>query len=465
MICVVIKGPTIEDADQQIALAKKYANLVELRLDHFTSIELTSINQLREKYSIPMIFTLRSKQQGGKYEKSEMQRLDTIRNLASLRPEYFDLESHLPLDFFTEIAKKCKIILSYHDFEQTPIDIESIFSQMQMIPASIYKIALMANSTIDALRLLCWAKECNQPVIAISMGEYGQISRILAPIIGSKISFVCLHEDPSNAPGQLSAEIMVERYRYPSLTSSTQIYGLIGDPVTKSRGDIIHNETFMQRGLDAVYVKIALKSEELLEFFHLVKKLPFRGLSVTMPLKEVVLPYLDSITPSAKEIGAVNTLLFDHGKTFGFNTDGTGALNAIERVILVKQKRIVIIGAGGAAKAIAYESLRRGASVTIISRDSDKAKHVATAFQCHYDNLDNLIQYDILINCTPVSSPIDVSNILPSTVVMDINHWATAENSPFLQEAHARGCKVILGYEMFLEQAKEQFALWYPGGN
>lgn len=467
MICVVIKGPTFEEARQQISKAIAYADLVELRLDCFHSLDLAALKILRSHFSIPMIFTLRSQSQGGSYTQSEENRLTDIRHLIELKPEYLDLENHVSACFITEISSQypeIKLILSYHNFIETPEDLERIYQEMQKIPAVFYKIAVTAKNCLDALRLMCWTKKADDKLIAISMGSYGQFSRILGKVMECPITYAALEEDQKSAPGQLSATTLIERYHHRSLNSHTTLYGLIGDPVNQSISDETHNSLLMACGIDAVYVKIQVSPSELSDFLQFAKQLPFHGLSVTMPLKEHVLPLLDEIDSQALCCGAVNTLLFEEGKILGFNTDGAGALNAIEREYQVRDKRIVIIGAGGATKAIAYEAHRRGGLVTIVNRDERKAFQVAEGLHCIGKGLDYMATcaetgYDILINCTPSPLPIASDYILPQAIVMDIT--TKPKETAFLKLAMEKGCPIIYGYRMFIEQALGQFNLWF----
>lgn len=467
MICVVIKGPTFEEAHQQISKAVAYADLVELRLDCFKSLDLAALKILRSHFSIPMIFTLRSQIQGGNYAQSEEQRLADIHRLIELEPEYLDLESHVSACFIAEISSQypeIKLVLSYHNFIETPEDLERIYQEMQKIPASLYKVAVTAKNCLDALRFVCWAKKSDDKLIAISMGSYGQLSRILGPLMRCPITYAALEEDQKSAPGQLSAKTLIERYHHHSLNLHTALYGLIGDPVDQSISDETHNSLITAYGIDAIYVKIQVNPSELSDFLQLAKQLPFHGLSVTMPLKEQILPFLDDIDPQALDIGAVNTLLFEEGKIFGFNTDGIGALNAIESEYQVKDKRIVIIGAGGATKAIAYEAHRRGGLVTIVNRDEKKAFQVAEGLHCIGKGLDYMATcaetgYDILINCTPSALPIASDYILPQTIVMDIT--TKPKETAFLKLAMEKDCPIIYGYRMFIEQALGQFNLWF----
>jgi 3-dehydroquinate dehydratase / shikimate dehydrogenase len=464
MICVVITGPTFEEAHQQLSQALSSADLVELRLDLFVSLDLVSLKKLRSHFSIPMIYTLRDQSQGGSYIRAESQRLDDIRTLATLNPEFIDLETHVPSCFIAEMAlshPEIKLILSYHNFDHTPQDLEGLYREMQKIPACFYKVALFAQNALDVMRLLCLAKKTtttDPKLIAISMGPHGQLSRILSPFI-----YAPLTEKLKTAPGQVPLQTLIGRY-HRLRSNNPPLYGLIGDPVEQSISDETHNHLMRVCHLEGVYVKIQVALSELESFLHLAKQLPFQGLSVTMPLKEKIIPLLDHVDPQALEIGSVNTLVFKAGKLYGFNTDGIGALEALSKHTSVRAKRMVLIGAGGSAKAIAYESLKRGALVTIVNRDSSKAHRLAHQLHCIGKGLDEMAMcceegYDILINATPSPLPIAPGTILPQALVMDIT--TQPRETEFLKQAKERGCRVVYGYEMFIEQALGQFKLWF----
>ena len=465
-ICIVIKGPSYEEAARQIEQAKSLAGLVELRLDLFDKVDESSLLRLRQQFPIPMIFTLRSYSQGGS-KMPEDERLEAIKRLSQLNPEYFDLEYDIAPTFIENIARKhpkVKLIISYHNFIESPTDLEAIFEQMKKLPAFYYKMALKTNCSVGALRLLALAKKSEGKLIAISMDESGQFSRILGACLGSPLTFCTLDDQQQTAPGQFSAKVMIEHYRYPTLNAQTGIYGLIGNPVDKSFSHYSHNHLMKINHFNAVYVKMQTKPEELESFFHIARELSFKGLSVTMPLKGAILPYLDDLDETAKEIGASNTLIFKNQKIIGYNTDGIGALNAIERKTKVKDKQLIIIGAGGAAKAIAYESCRRGARVTILNRHKDKAVQVANQFNCRGESLEFMEScyqegYDILINATPISMPIDAKYIRPQTLVMDIKN--RPKFTELLKAALMKNCQIVFGYEMFVEQALGQFKLWF----
>lgn len=454
MICVVIKGPSYAEVHSQISQASNIANLVELRLDLFEKLDFITLEKIKKSFSIPMIFTLRKNHQ------EESARQKDILRLLEIQPDYLDLESDVPDDFFAKIHShylKTKLILSYHNFFETPRNLKTLLNEMIQKPAWGYKIAVTAKNAIDGLRLMCFAKTSAKNLIAISMGSHGKISRI----IGSPLTYACLSEEQSTAAGQLSTKILLERYRYPKLTSETSLYGLIGDPVDQSISDETHNHFFETQNLNAVYVKIPVKATELKEFLALAKKVPFKGLSVTMPLKESILPFLDQIDDQAAKIGAVNTLVLHEKKWIGFNTDGIGALNVVEKETSVKGKRVVIIGAGGAAKAIAFEMHRKGAFLTFACRDKKKAQLLAMQYHGQAFDLTEIdkvkLHYDIIINCIPHEMPI--KNFFAETLVMDIK--TKPKNTLFLRHALKNRCKVIYGYQMFVEQALYQFKLWF----
>ncbi len=313
MLCITIKGPSLEEARKQIEEAKAFCNLVEWRLDHFDTPDLDSLRRLKEASPIPAIFTLRPKSQGGAYAGPEEERLRIIKKLASLHPETIDLEYTVPNAFIQTLKLKyprMRIILSYHDFEKTPPDVPSLLHNLQSKKADLYKMSFMAHSALDTLSILCLAKQAAPNVLLMTMGKTGYLSRILAPIVGSPLTYASLHDELATAPGQITASELIHTYGYPRLNTNTSLYGLIGDPVDKSIGHLTINKAMRDRDLQSVYVKIPVASEELQAFLKYAKQLGFKGLSVTMPLKEKVMEFLDEIDPDAKAIGAVNTLEF-----------------------------------------------------------------------------------------------------------------------------------------------------------
>lgn len=438
---------------------------LELRLDRFEAIDIPTIAKLQENSPLPLLFTLRSVSQGGSFHGTEKERFTLIEQLLALKPAFFDLEHDTPHWFLEKMAKefpKTQRILSYHNFEEH-VDVEKILSKIHSPYVSFYKIACHAASSLDALRLATSIDRKN--LCAIAMGRMGEISRILSPITGNCFNFACRKEDLSPA-GQLSVETLQKTYNYSRLTPSTSIFALLGDPVEMSPSHRTHNRVFNDLGMNAVYLKILLKSSELGPFFSEMRKLPFRGFSVTMPHKEAVLPFLDEISEEARAMRAVNTILVKDGKLYGTNTDGAGALDAIEKRIRVRKKKILLLGAGGTARAIAYEAVRRGANLTILNRTKEDAEALARGLNCNGAGLEEISKcadYSILINATSVGMqeeklPCDSRWILPRTLIME----TIMRPTPLLKEAEVRGCTPLPGSELFIEQAAKQFAFWIP---
>lgn len=412
-----------------------HAKLFELRLDLFDPLPLSSLKTLIQR--APCILTLRSTSHGGKSTLPLQERHAYLRSLQALHPAYLDLEypDDLPL------AQGDNILLSYHNLKETPPDLEGLYAALRQTPAALYKIAVASHSILDTFRLLLMKRDPN--LIAISLGDLGSISRILSPVIGNPWTYAPL-SNPTL--GQLPLSTLVKQYRLSSLSPRSALYGLIGNPVSQSISDLTHNAYFESRGIDAVYVKMALSPQELPLFLQYAKGLPFQGLSVTAPLKEVILPHLDEIDPEAQAIGAVNTLLRRQSQWIGYNTDGKGALNAIERHRPVKGEPLLLIGNGGAAKAIGFEAHKRGAHVHVLAR-TPKPLPFPTQEITHPT---------IVINATASDNP--TISLPKNALILDVH--TLPKITPFLQTALNQGNRVIYGYEMFLEQALLQFALW-----
>ncbi|MFQ5728973.1 MAG: type I 3-dehydroquinate dehydratase, partial [Waddliaceae bacterium] len=419
MICVSLPGPSPEDLKQQLRLAKTVADLVEFRLDLYDHPHL--IREVRDQCSLPIIFTLRPKAQGGNFEGREEERLAVMRALLTLKPEYVDLESFVPVESIKDWPSDVKIIRSYHDFNGTPDDLEALFKELTKRPADIYKIATTAQSTLDALKLLYFAKTCSTSLAVMAMGEKGVCSRILGPVVGVPFVYASLSEDSCTALGQIPAAVLKEVYNFSQLNTSTALYGLLGDPIQQSVGHLVHNA--YMKDLNALYVKLHVPPEELESTLKLAVKLGFQGFSVTIPHKEAILSLLDEVDPTAQEIQAVNTITVKGGRLYGSNTDADGALDAIESVTPVSKKRMILLGAGGANRAVAYEAKRRGADLVILNRDVTRAARLAKEFSCQWGGLSDLpdIPYDILVNGTPNQMPIDEKSIRKGATVMDLS--------------------------------------------
>ena len=262
------------------------------------------------------------------------------------------------------------------------------------------------------------------------------------------------------------------------ISSRTRICGIIGDPIEHTMSPVMHNAAFKDKGVDYVYLAFRVKKEELGKAIEGMRALNIRGFNITIPHKVAAIQYLDELDRLADKIGAINTIVNNNGVLKGYNTDATGFLQALlERGIDPKEKRAVILGAGGASRAISFVLAERGASLVIFNRTWDKAKvcagrvsgifqRGATALKLNRENLATaLSEADILVNTTSVGmSPNDngtliASNLLkPSLAVFDIVY--NPIKTRLQREAERAGATVISGLEMLVWQGALAFEQW-----
>lgn len=403
------------------------------------------------------------------------------------------------------------LILSTHDFDGRPSDLTRRVAKMQQEPAaSVVKFAFRARSLRDNLEVFDLLKENlvhggAKPMIGLAMGEFGLMSRVLAPKFGGFLTFASLRKTSTTAPGQPTVRELIDLYRFRAIGPNTKIYGVIGWPVRHSLSPLVHNAGFEAIGLDGVYLPLPIAADEhdsektylsfkaTLEALLDHEGLNLRGVSVTMPFKECLFRWAnDRARPSpaidfgAEEvpIKAANTLLIDSPNTGTVaNTDARAIRQLLDAALGgLAGRRIAIIGAGGVARAAAWACAVRGAVVTVHNRSRDRAEKLAAEFNQHLktDRLGRVIAAelagltttgaDAVINCTPIgmqggpdaaglAAPIGGMNDCPEHAVFMDTVYRPLE-TPFIRTARERGFRVIDGVSMFVEQAAAQFALW-----
>lgn len=247
------------------------------------------------------------------------------------------------------------------------------------------------------------------------------------------------------------------------LSAHTLIYGIIGNPVRHSLSPLIHNRAFKRFGMDAVY--LAFEVKDLSSAIKGIRGLGIKGVSVTIPFKEEILSYLDEVDSVAREIGAVNTVLNREGILVGYNTDWIGALMALEEVVELRGKRVLVMGTGGSARAVIYGLVKRGSHITVIGRSVDKAQKLAEEMGCGFVKSPSDSEVDVIVNCTPLGMyPMDQETPFPEgllrrgMVVMDVVYQPL--RTRFLREAERRGCLTIDGLGMLCYQGALQFQIW-----
>jgi len=249
------------------------------------------------------------------------------------------------------------------------------------------------------------------------------------------------------------------------IDAQTQLYGVIGNPVRHSLSPIIHNGAFRRMGLNAVY--LAFEVKDLKEAINGIRGLGIRGVSVTIPFKTEVIPFLDKVEDVAEKIKAVNTIVNEGGKLIGYNTDWCGVLEALEEKVDLKGKRVVLLGAGGAARAIGFALKRRDCEVIVSNRTMDKGAVLAKELMCIHRPLSSIegLKADVIINATPVGmhpykeeSPLPKKVLREGMAVMDIVYRPV--QTKLLREAEEIGCLTINGLEMLSRQGAAQLEIW-----
>lgn len=470
MICVTL-GRTRHKmmlAEHQ-ALAEAGAELVELRLDWLR--RMPELSRLLAEKPTKVVVTVRRPQDLGKWRGDEEQRMTLLRQAIVDGVEYVDLE----MDTAKKIPRygPTKRIISYHNFKQTPDDLEEIFEQMQKLDPDVIKLATMANSPADNVRMLRLVSEAPILTVGFCMGEMGLPSRILCGKYGSPWTYATFSSERVMAPGQLSFEEMKNVYRYDQIGPETAVFGVLGDPIGHSYSPLLHNAAFQHEKLDAVYVPLRVPREQLFESLKEFEDLEIDGYSVTIPHKEAVLEYAKYSDESVKDIGAANTLYKDHrGRWFAANTDYNAALEALHLGLedrnpqdaALSGKAVLMLGAGGAARAIGLALVRSGAALTIANRDKKRGQALAERLGCKYVRWENrgAVLADILINCTPVGMSPNVDDtpfaqnwLRDGMLVFDTIY--NPESTLLLKEAREHSCSTITGLEMFVRQAAAQF--------
>jgi len=454
-------------------LVQQGAELVELRLDYIK--RAVNLKRLLTDRPCPVVATCRREQDGGKWEGTEDDRLMLLRSAIADGVEYVDLEE----DIAGSIPRygNTKRIISYHNFRETPNDVEKIHARLVALDADIVKIATMAHHPRDNLRVLRLGRDSNVPTIGICMGEIGTPSRILAGKFAAPFSYATFSHERQLAPGQLTYNQMKNIYHYESINKDTKVYGVIADPIGHSLSPLIHNAAIEAMQQNNVYVPFRVPHEDLDDFLADCEELAIKGLSVTIPHKEAVIRHLSKVDGAVRGIGAVNTIVFNDNKAFGYNTDVRAAMESLENAVNARgkspveaplaRKTALILGAGGVAKAIAFGLKRRKVKVSIAARTRNRAFELAKQFESHLVewNDRHAEPTDLLINCTPVGmhpnvdeTPYESKHLRANTIVFDTVY--NPEQTFLIKEARKRGCDTVTGVDMFVRQAAMQFELF-----
>lgn len=455
------------------ALVERGAELVELRLDYLS--HAPDLTRLLAERPCPVVITIRRDSDKGRWRGSEEQRQTILRAAVVAGVEYVDLEE----DTAAKIRRygKTKRIVSYHNFEETPLNLDEIHARLAKLDPDIVKIVTMAHTPADSIRMLKLVKDAKVPTVGFCMGELGVFSRILCAKFGAPFTYATYSKDRELAPGQLSFDEMRKIYRFDEINADTEVYGVLGDPIAQSMSPLIHNAAFKALGLNKVYVPFRVSKDHLIFTLDQFKFLGAKGYSVTIPHKEAIIARTTNYDGPITDIGAANTLYKSQdGTWWAANSDYDAALQSLclagrtpdGKVPTPEEfltgKRVLLLGAGGVARAIGMGVARCGAALTVCNRTHARAVELAKALSCQQVSWENrgATYSDILINCTKVGMFPDVNDtpyaenwLREGQVVFDTVY--NPEQTLLLKEARLRGCITVSGVEMFIRQAAVQF--------
>lgn len=473
-ICIAITGSTAAEMIGKARAALADSNFLEFRLDYLDH-PLAALPLLRsflaEQPSLTAIATCRRSPIGGRFAGSLDAELDVLTAAASSGFPLADLEIEsaeqmLPQQIADLRATGVALIVSYHDFHATG-DLEAVTVRIARFQPEFAKIVPTAQTLADNLslfRLLARSGQ-SQPIVGITMGEYGQISRVLGPHFGSAFTFASTAQGEESAPGQLTARTLLDLYRVNQIDPATKMYGVAGSHVHSSLSPLMHNTAFRCQEVNAVYLPLQVDAVD--DLLTLVRELPIDGLSVTMPYKQQIMPHLDRVDALSRRIGAVNTVLrMADGTLHGFNTDVAGITDPLERRLRLKGARVLLLGAGGAARAAAFGLVDKGAKVAIVNRRHEAAQTLAEQAGATVLRREELARehFDALVHATPLGMTgySDAAPLSPEEMRADLVFDLVYNpiETPLLRMARELGLSVISGLEMFVAQGVRQFEIW-----
>ena len=453
-LCITVIGRDADTIRQARIAAEADADLVELRLDSMTSPDAAAALEGRRK---PVIVTCRPLREGGMFSGSEEERRRILSDAHAHGAEFIDIEWDSVDAPVMRDRRGRGVIVSRHIFGGTPPDALAILDHLRAQGGEVAKLAVMADRIAD-LRTLLQAVRPDDSSIVIGMGGCGAVTRILASRFGSRWTYA----GDRVAPGQLDASRLLEDFRFRRIRPDAAVYGVLGRPVVNSLSPAMHNAGFAALGLNAAYVTFETRDVDELRAF--ATELGIRGLSVTIPFKQSIMPLIDEVTLAAEAAGAVNTVAIQQGRWIGSNTDADGFLQPLRaRDLSLRGMRVVILGAGGAARGVGLALSREGARVAVSARRQDVASDVARAVggaAVAWPPPSG--SWDLLVNATPVGSramagsPYD--GPWDGQLVYDLVY--DPDPTELMQRASAAGVETIGGLAILVAQAEQQFQIW-----
>lgn len=454
-LCVAVAAPTMAELRERRDQVTN-ADLVELRVDSVRDPDPAAALAGRK---LPVIFTCRPTWEGGWFAGSEEERKRLLLEAQRLGAEYLDVEWRAGFDDVIAGRGGRGIVLSTHDFDDVPEDLESRARAMRATGAEVVKLAIMPKCLTDNLALLPLSKDATEATVVIGMGEAGLATRILAGRFGSAWTY----GGDRIAPGQIPASVMCEEYSFNRIGDRTALYAVVGRPISHSISPAIHNAAFRATGLDAVYLPLAATDFD--DFRAFAAALSIAGASVTAPFKVDAFNSATDLDAVSKRVRAVNTLKRNGAGWSARNTDVAGFLAPLEATMPVHGLRATVLGAGGAARAVGIALASVGADITFAARRPEQALDVAATTGGAVSSWPpEPGSWDVLVNTTPAGTaprtdetPIP-QELLTGSLVYDLVY--NPIETRLLREARAAGCRTLGGLDMLVAQAQTQFEWW-----
>ena len=471
-LCVAVIG---SDASSIIERAESLVRdnpFLEFRVDYLSqpAAGLPKLRNFLEMHPEAIVIaTCRRAANGGKFRGPVAAQLNVLLKAADSGFQLVDLELQsveaLKPAELAELSNRAGLIISYHNFRNSK-KLEEPFEEMSKYTADFYKVVSTATNLYDNVVMMKFleSNSAKHEMVGLCMGEQGIISRVLGVRAGSVFTFGAATRGEETAPGQATAMELRDTYRIDSVDAATQVYGVAGDPVEHSLSPVMMNAAFRRETVNAVYLSLHAKS--LKDLLSCVRDIPIRGLSITMPYKQQIVEELENSDPLTRLVGACNTLVRSaDGKLYGFNTDVAGVVVPLEQRIHLTGARILVVGAGGVARAAAFGLKAKGAEVFITNRTPEKGQTLARQAKVKYLKRAEVAKqsFDVIINATPVGmgsnkqSPLEEKE-LNTKYVFDLV-YVPAETR-LIKMARAKGLQVIPGLEMFVQLGARQFEIW-----
>jgi 3-dehydroquinate dehydratase/shikimate dehydrogenase len=485
-VCLCLTGRTIAEDLAVLDLYRGEVDMVELRADYLDPEQQFHIRSFPERAGLPAILTVRRRVDGGRFVEGEAVRLVTIaKGLAFARTDstanfaYVDLETDFHVPAIEEAARVfgTRIIRSRHFPEGVPADLEAAWNEVVEDPHEIPKLAFGCAGAMELARVISWSSElpAGKERIIAGMGIYGFPLRLLAARTGSILSYSSPIKAgmPIAAPGQVDPEDLLGFYRFRDIGPGTALYALTGGvQVVNSSSPALHNAAFAATGVDAAC--LPFPAEDPASFLVAAEAAGLSGASVTFPHKESILPLLDGLSPEARDIGAINTIVRAEAGWVGHSTDAAGFRRAVLEFLErdgLEGCRATLVGAGGAARAIARALSELGVAALVLNRNGARAKALARKYGfawavCDERALDLVADHaDLVINATSVGmeggdpgDPLDWYDFVGREAVFDVIY--KPERTALLMRAKAAGCRISNGWSMLRYQAAEQYRIW-----